>query len=101
LKSWFHYDDALDYFWSYTRWAELWRISHRTTGNCDGKSKSFPPSPLQRNGLAQHCRALLWLEQLKAIGITIALPLVGTSLIGFALCAVLSDDRIAGSHRKS
>jgi ammonia channel protein AmtB len=43
----------------------------------------------QRNGLAQIVGHLLWLEQLKAIGITIALALVGTSLIGLIVRATI------------
>src|SRR5204862_2581140 len=45
--------------------------------------------PAQRNGLAQIVGHMLWLEQLKAIGITIALALVGTSLIGLIVRATI------------
>src|SRR5216110_2670380 len=42
-----------------------------------------------QNGLAKIVGHMLWLEQLKAIGITIALALIGTSLIGFLVRATL------------
>src|SRR5207248_4192592 len=42
-----------------------------------------------QNGLSKIIGHGLWLEQLKAIGITIALALIGTSLIGFLVRATV------------
>src|SRR5205823_14617540 len=40
------------------------------------------PSPTTQNGLAIIVGHTLWLEQLKAIGITIAFAVVGSAIIG-------------------
>jgi len=40
------------------------------------------PNPATRNGLARIVVHTLWLEQLKAIGITIVFAVVGSAIIG-------------------
>ena len=45
-------------------------------------SLTGPPNPATRNGLARIVGHTLWLEQFKAIGITIVLAVVGSALIG-------------------
>ena len=88
LKSWFHYDDALDTFGVHavggTLGAFLTGLLATATVN-----PNLSAIPAQRNGLAQMIGHMLWLEQLKAIGITIALALVGTSLIGLIVRATI------------
>src|SRR6267154_2704436 len=88
LKSWFHYDDALDTFGVHavggTLGAFLTGLLATATVN-----PNLSAIPAQRNGLAQMVGHMLWLEQLKAIGITIALALVGTSLIGLIVRATI------------
>ena len=88
LKSWFHYDDALDTFGIHavggTLGAFLTGLLATATVN-----PNLSAIPAQRNGLAQIVGHMLWLEQLKAIGITIALALVGTSLIGLIVRATI------------
>src|SRR6266403_2336498 len=88
LKSWFHYDDALDTFGVHavggTLGAFLTGLLATATVN-----PNLSAIPAQRNGLAQMIGHILWLEQLKAIGITIALVLVGTSLIGLIVRATI------------
>src|SRR5438309_9177076 len=88
LKSWFHYDDALDTFGVHavggTLGAFLTGIFATASVNPNLSAISA-----QRNGLAQIVGHMLWLEQLKAIGITIALALVGTSLIAFTVRATI------------
>ena len=88
LKSWFHYDDALDTFGVHavggTLGAFLTGLLATATVN-----PNLSAIPAQRNGLAQMIGHMLWLEQLKAIGITIALALVGTSLIALIVRATI------------
>jgi ammonium transporter, Amt family len=88
LKSWFHYDDALDTFGVHavggTLGAFLTGLLATATVN-----PNLSAIPAQRNGLAQMIGHMLWLEQLKAIGITITLALVGTSLIALIVRATI------------
>src|SRR6266702_3546218 len=88
LKSWFHYDDALDTFGVHavggTLGAFLTGLLATATVN-----PNLSATAASQNGLAKIVGHMLWLEQLKAIGITIALALIGTSLIGFLVRATL------------
>src|SRR6266704_3672550 len=88
LKSWFHYDDALDTFGVHavggTLGAFLTGLLATATVN-----SNLSATAASQNGLAKIVGHMLWLEQLKAIGITIALALIGTSLIGFLVRATL------------
>ena len=45
-------------------------------------SVTGPPNPATQNGLARIVGHTLWLEQLKAIGITIVFAVVGSAIIG-------------------
>jgi Amt family ammonium transporter len=80
LKSWFHYDDALDTFGVHavggTLGAFLTGLLATATVNAN-----LTATAATQNGLAQTLQHRLWLEQLKAMGITIALALVGTAVI--------------------
>src|SRR5216110_526216 len=88
LKSWFHYDDALDTFGVHavggTIGAFLTGLLATATVN-----SNLSGTAASQNGLGKIVGRLLWLEQLKAMGITIALALIGTSLIGFLVRATL------------
>src|ERR1700758_510939 len=88
LKSWFHYDDALDTFGVHavggTLGAFLTGLLATATVN-----PNLSAIPARQNGLAEIVGHMLWLEQLKAIGITIALALVGTSLIALTVRATI------------
>ncbi len=81
LKSWFHYDDALDTFGVHavggTLGAFLTGVLATATvnGNLSGTAAT-------QNGLAGILSHALWLEQLKAIAITIFLAVVASSIIG-------------------
>ena len=87
LKSWFHYDDALDTFGVHAVGGTLGGVSHRAPRNRARESNlatgTAPLNPATQNGLAKIVGHTLWLEQLKAIGITIVLAVVGTAIIGF------------------
>ncbi len=45
-------------------------------------SVAAPLNPATQNGLAKIVGHTLWLEQLKAIGVTIVLAVVGSAIIG-------------------
>src|ERR1700719_780876 len=88
LKSWFHYDDALDTFGVHAVGGTLGAFltgllaTARVNPNLSGTAAT-------QNGLASIVGHMLWLEQLKAIGITIALAVVGTAIIGSVVNAVI------------
>jgi Amt family ammonium transporter len=88
LKSWFHYDDALDTFGVHavggTLGAFLTGVLATSTvnGNLSGTSAT-------RNGLTKILGHALWLEQLKAIAITIFMAVVASAIIGFAVKALI------------
>ena len=81
LKSWFQYDDALDTFGIHavggTLGAFLTGIfaTAAVNGNLTG-------TPATQNGLATIISHSLWVEQLKAIAITIFLAVVASAIIG-------------------
>ena len=80
LKSWFHYDDALDTFGVHavggTLGAFVTGLLATATVN-----PNLSATAATQNGLAKIVGHMLWLEQLKAIAITIALAVIGTSVI--------------------
>jgi len=88
LKSWFHYDDALDTFGVHavggTLGAFLTGLFATATvnGNLSG-------APATQNGLAKVIGHSLWLEQLKAISITIFLAVAASAIIGFVVKTVI------------
>jgi ammonium transporter, Amt family len=88
LKSWFHYDDALDTFGVHavggTLGAFLTGLLATVTVN-----SNLAGTAASQNGLAKIVGHMLWLEQLKAIAITIALALIGTSAIALVVRATI------------
>jgi len=78
LKSWFHYDDALDTFGVHAVGGTLGAF---LTG-------VFATSSVNPNltKLAGHA---LWLEQLKAIAITILIAVIGTAIVGSLVKAAI------------
>jgi Amt family ammonium transporter len=82
LKQFFKYDDALDTFGV-----------HGVGGTLGALLTGFLANP-EVNGnlntnLGQLVGKTLWLEQLKAMGVTIAMALAGTAILAYALKAVL------------
>jgi ammonium transporter, Amt family len=82
LKQIFKYDDALDTFGV-----------HGVGGTLGALLTGFLATP-EANGnlntnLGQIVGKTLWLEQLKAIGLTMAIALAGTAVLAFAIKAVL------------
>lgn len=94
LKSWFHYDDALDTFGVHavggTLGAFLTGVLATASVNSNlGLNTAAPLNAATQNGLAKIVGHTLWLEQVKAIGITIVLAVVGTAIIGAIVNAVI------------
>jgi ammonium transporter, Amt family len=81
LKSWFHYDDALDTFGVHavggTLGAFLTGLLATATVN-----SNLVGAPATQNGLAKVLGHFLWLEQLKAIALTILLAILASVIIG-------------------
>jgi len=88
LKSWFHYDDALDTFGVHAVGGTLGAFltglfaTAAVNGNLSG-------APATQNGLAKILGHSLWLEQLKAILITIFLAVVASAIVGFVVKTVI------------
>jgi ammonium transporter, Amt family len=87
LKSLLGYDDALDTFGVHavggTLGAFLTGLLATASVNSNlSLSATAPLNPATQNGLARIIGHTLWLQQLKAIAITIALAVVGTAIIG-------------------
>ena len=87
LKSLLGYDDALDTFGVHavggTLGAFLTGLLATASVNSNlSLSATTPLNPATQNGLARVIGYTLWLQQLKAIAITIALAVVGTAIIG-------------------
>jgi ammonium transporter, Amt family len=81
LKSWFHYDDALDTFGVH---AVGGTIGAFLTGLLATArvNPNLSATAATQNGLGKIIGRLLWLEQLKAIVLTILLATVATVVIG-------------------
>ena len=95
VKSWFGYDDALDTFGVHAIGGTIGALltgilaDPAVNGNIQ-LSTTDPKNPATLNGLAQlvaHHGA--WIEQVKAIGVTLVLAIVGTTIIAFIVKAVL------------
>jgi ammonium transporter, Amt family len=80
LKSWFHYDDALDTFGVHAVGGTLGAFLTGVLAT-SAVNSNLTGAAATQNGLAKIVGHLLWLEQLKAIVITIALALIGTSIV--------------------
>ena len=82
LKSWLGYDDALDTFGV-----------HAVGGTLGALMTGFLATPSVNSNLNTNLKDIvgntLWLEQLKAIGVTLLLAVVGTTIIAFVVKAVL------------
>ena len=87
LKSWLGYDDALDTFGIHavggTLGAFLTGVFATASVNPNLLlTAAGAPNPATQNGLARIVGHVLWIEQLKAIVITIVLAVLGSALIG-------------------
>ena len=94
LKSWFGYDDALDTFGVHAVGGTLgaFLTGFLATPSVNPNlllTVAGTPNPATQNGLANIVGHTLWLEQLKAIGITIAFAVVGSAIIGVVVRALI------------
>jgi ammonium transporter, Amt family len=95
VKSWFGYDDALDTFGVHaiggTIGAFLTGVLVDPNVNSNLQlSTSDPKNPATVNGLAGIIsNHMLWFEQIKAIGVTLVLAVVGTTIIAFIVKAIV------------
>jgi ammonium transporter, Amt family len=88
LKSWFHYDDALDTFGVHAVGGTLGAFLTGFLASASVNSNLLG-APATQNGLARIIGHLLWFEQLKAIALTILIAVVATSVIGWAVNALV------------
>jgi Amt family ammonium transporter len=81
LKSWFHYDDALDTFGVHAVGGTIgaFLTGLLATAHVNPNLSGIPAT---QNGLATILGRWLWFEQLKAIGLTILLAVIATTIIG-------------------
>src|SRR5256714_6886945 len=94
LKSWFGYDDALDTFGIHAVGGTLgaFLTGFLATPSVNPNlllTVAGARNPATQNGLANIVGHTLWLEQLKAIGITIAFAVVGSAIIGVVVRALI------------
>jgi Amt family ammonium transporter len=87
LKSWLGYDDALDTFGIHAVGGTLGAFLTGIFATASVNPNLFfratgPLNPATQNGLARIVGHTLWIEQLKAIVITIAVAVLGSALIG-------------------
>ena len=82
VKVWLKYDDALDTFGV-----------HAVGGTLGAIVTGFLATPDVNANLSTNLKAVvghtLWLEQLKAVGVTMVLSIVGTALIAYAIKSLL------------
>jgi ammonium transporter, Amt family len=81
LKSWFHYDDALDTFGVHAVGGTLGAFLTGLLATAHVNA-NFSGTAAVQNGLAKIIGRLLWVEQLKAITVTIFLAVVASAIIG-------------------
>src|SRR5213594_545927 len=81
LKSWFHYDDALDTFGVHAVGGTLGAFLTGLLATAR-VNPNLSATVATQNGLAKIIGRLLWLEQLKAIALTILLAVAATTIIG-------------------
>jgi Amt family ammonium transporter len=88
LKSWFHYDDALDTFGVHAVGGTLGAFLTGVLATASVNS-NLTGAPATQNGLTTILGRFLWFEQLKAIGLTILLAVVATAIISTLVNAFL------------
>jgi Amt family ammonium transporter len=81
LKSWFHYDDALDTFGVHAVGGTLGAFLTGLLATAHVNA-NLTGTPAMQNGLAKIIGYQLWFEQLKAIAITILLAVAASVIIG-------------------
>ncbi len=89
LKAWFGYDDALDTFGVHAVGGTLGALMTGFLATSSVNANLTDANTYAKtNGLFKLIGNGLWLEQVKAIGITLALAIVGTVVIAYIVKAV-------------
>ena len=101
VKSWFGYDDALDTFGVHAIGGTIGAfltgvladagVNSNTASNlADVGNKMDLANPATQNGLAQAiANHTQWIAQVEAIGVTLVLVIVGTTVIAYVVKAVI------------
>jgi Amt family ammonium transporter len=89
LKNWFHYDDALDTFGVHAVGGTIGAFLTGVLARTEMNPAALAGDAAKANGLDKLVGHTLWLEQLKAMGITIVLAVAGTIVIAVAVNSVL------------
>jgi ammonium transporter, Amt family len=88
LKSWFAYDDALDTFGVHAVGGTLGAFLTGVFATAS-VNPNLSATVATQNGLARIVGHTLWLEQLRAIAVTILFAVIGTLIIGSLVKAVI------------
>jgi Amt family ammonium transporter len=96
LKAMMGYDDALDTFGVHAIGGTLGALltgflaTDKVNGNLSLIADAASANPATKNGLAKLVAShMLWIEQLKAIAVTLVLAVVATAVIAYALKFVM------------
>jgi Amt family ammonium transporter len=89
VKGWFGYDDALDTFGVHAVGGTLGAFLTGVLATAASGNANLAGDPAKTNGLAKLVGNGLWFEQLKAIGLTLVLAVVGTVIIASIVKAVV------------
>ena len=92
VKAWFGYDDALDTFGVHAVGGTMGALLTgflATSAVNSNLAKADPANPATTNHLFERVGHTLWIEQLKAIGVTLLLAVVATLVLAYLLKAVL------------
>ena len=96
VKGWLGYDDALDTFGVHAIGGTMGALltgflaTDKVNANLSLIADAASANSATKNGLAKLvANHMLWTEQLKAIGVTLVLAIVGTLVIGFIVKATI------------
>jgi Amt family ammonium transporter len=93
VKAWFGYDDALDTFGVHAIGGTLGALltGFLATGTVNANiATATPANPATTNGMAALIEGhKLWIAQLEAIGVTLLLAVVSTTVLALAIKAVM------------
>jgi Amt family ammonium transporter len=88
LKNWFKYDDSLDVFGIHGVAGTLGMLLTGLLADASVNPNLLGPAA-QANGLAALVGHGLWIEQLKAMGVTFVVAVVGTAIAAYAVKLVM------------
>ncbi|TSA29811.1 MAG: ammonium transporter [Verrucomicrobiaceae bacterium] len=88
LKAWFKYDDSLDVFGIHGVAGTLGMLMTGLLADA-AVNPNLLGAAAQANGLAHMVGHGLWIEQLKAMGVTFAIALIGTTVAAYIVKAIM------------